>query len=95
MDNRWISVEDQLPETDNKNSHTHDVLVYIPKREGVNQYGIYLGKLKEHKADPEGKKNFWGIPTPGSMWTVWAWGYFEEPIVTHWMPIPDPPILQD
>ena len=87
----WISVKDRLPKTDGKNEHTHDVLVYIPKRDGVNQHGIYLGKLLKIEPDRDGSGNIWGIPTPGSEWTVWAWGYLEEPVVTHWMPLPEPP----
>lgn len=87
----WISVKDKLPETDGNNDHTHDVLVYIPKRDGIKQYGIYLGKLRKVAPDLDGSANFWGIPTPGSEWTVWAWGYLEEPVVTHWMPLPEAP----
>lgn len=86
----WISVEDRLPDTDNENSHTFDVLVYIPKREGCRQHGIYLGKLRYTKAS-DGSDNFWGIPTEASEWTVWAWSYFEHPVVTHWMPLPEAP----
>lgn len=87
----WISVNDKLPDTDNKNEHTYDVLVYIPKREGCHQYGIYLGKIKFTKGSPDGSNNIWGIPTQDCDWTIWGWGYFEEPIVTHWMPLPEPP----
>lgn len=80
--NEWISVEDRLPETDNENSHTHDVLVYIPQRDKCRQYGIYLGKLKRIEAD-DGSRNFWRVPTDASDWTVWGWSYFEHPVVTH------------
>lgn len=88
LQNEWISVEERLPETDNEN--THNVLVYIPQREGCCQHGIFLGKLKEVKAD-DGSGNFWGAKTEASAWTVWGWSYFEHPIVTHWKPIPTPP----
>lgn len=87
----WISVKDRLPETDGEGTHKYDVLVYIPKRDGVNQHGIYIGKLLEVEPDRDGSGNFWGIPTPGSDWTVWGWGYLEEPVVTHWMPLPEMP----
>ena len=89
LQNEWISVEERLPETDNENTHTHKVLVYIPQREGTCQHGIFLGKLKEVKAD-DGSMNFWGLKTEASEWTVWGWSYFEHPIVTHWKPIPTP-----
>ena len=87
----WISVKDRLPETDGENTYTYNVLVYIPKRDGVSQHGIYIGKLRKVEPDCDGSKNFWGIPTPGSDWTVWGWGYFQEPVVTHWMPLPEAP----
>lgn len=85
--NEWISVKDRLPETDNESSDTYDVLVYIPQREGIRQYGIHIGQLKRIEAD-DGRRNFWGIPCKESDWTVWGWSYFEHPVVTHWMPLP-------
>ena len=42
----WISVDERLPETDNENRHTFNVLVYIPEREGCRQHGMYLGKIR-------------------------------------------------
>lgn len=87
----WISVKDRLPETNNKNDHKYEVLVYIPKREGCRQNGIYVGKINHIEADEHGTRNFWGLKTPGSEWTIWGWGYLEKPIVTHWMPLPEPP----
>lgn len=91
---RWIPVTERLPETDGKNTHAHDVLVYIPKRDGCNQHGIYLGKLSYVPPD-DGSGNFWGIKTEASDWTVWSWGYLETPVVTHWMPLPEPPEVSE
>lgn len=88
---RWIPVSERLPETDGKNEHTFDVLVYVPKREGCNQHGYFLGKLCKIEADNTGSGNFWGAKTPGSNWTLWGWSYFEEPIPSHWMPLPQSP----
>lgn len=87
---QWVSVKDALPDTDGKNTHDYDVLVYVPKREGCIQHGIYIGKLNNIPAD-DGSENFWGIKTKASEWTIWGWGYIEHPIVTHWMPLPAPP----
>lgn len=87
---QWMSVKDALPDTDGKNTHDYDVLVYVPKREGCSQHGIYIGKLNNIPAD-DGSGNFWGIKTKASEWTIWGWGYIEHPIVTHWMPLPVPP----
>jgi hypothetical protein len=87
----WISCSEKLPETDGENTHAFDVLVYVPKRDGCSQNGYYLGKLHKVEADNTGNKNFWGIKTSGSKWTLWGWGYFEEPIPSHWMLLPQPP----
>lgn len=87
---RWIPVSERLPESNHRNDHVGDVLCYVPLRDGCRQNGVYLGKHKHVEAD-NGSKNFWGRPTPASDWTLWGWSYFEEPIVTHWMPCPDTP----
>ena len=86
----WISVDERLPETDNKNTYDYNVLVFIPKREGCRQHGMFLGKLKHSEAN-DGSCNIWNIPIEESEWTVWGWSYFEHPVVTHWMPLPAAP----
>lgn len=87
----WISVEDRLPETDDLSGCSCDVLLYVPEREGVRQHGVYIGKIRFTKGDPSGRSNFWGIPTKDSEWAIHGWSYFEHPVVTHWMPLPDAP----
>lgn len=82
---KWISVKEKMPAKGEK------VLLYIPEREGCKQHGMYLGEAGEVEADPKGEHNFWGLPTPGSNWGIDGWSYFEEPIVTHWMLLPDAP----
>ena len=89
----WISVEDRLPETDYKNTFDYNVLVYIPKREGCKQSGMFLGKVCKVEGD-DGKRNFWNIKTEPCEWTVWGWSYFEHPVVTHWKPLPQPPKMK-
>lgn len=90
---RWIPVEERLPESNGKNDHVGDVLCYVPERKGCRQSGVYLGKLC-HMAADDGSKNFWGIKTEESEWTLWNWSYFEHPIVTHWMPFAEPPEVE-
>lgn len=85
----WISVKERMPSKGEK------VLLYIPEREGCKQHGMYLGKVEKVEADPNGEHNFWGLPTPGSNWRIDGWSYFEEPIVTHWMPLPDIEGIED
>jgi hypothetical protein len=88
----WIPVSERLPETDETNSHKFDVLVYVPKRDGCHQSGYFIGKLHKVEADNTGNTNFWGVKTPGSEWTLWGWSYFEKPIPSHWMSLPQSPI---
>ncbi len=91
MEQQWISVEDRLPEFNESNDHKKDVLLYIPRREGVRQHGVYIGCLHPTKGDPKGEHNFWGIKTEDCDWTIWGWSYFEHPVVSAWMPLPKPP----
>lgn len=87
LTNEWIPCAERLPEK----SYKPNVLVYVPPREGVRQSGIKVGHLEVVEADPEGKKNVWGIPREACEWSLYGWSYFEHPIVTHWMPLPEPP----
>jgi len=88
---RWISVEERLPEFDKK------VLAWVENKDPEGKFngknGIYVAELKdkEPNPDPEGKRNFWGIPGYDSVWTVWSWSYFTEPAVRYWRPLPEPP----
>ena len=86
---KWISVNEKMPAKGEK------VLLYIPEREGCKQHGMYLAEIEKVEADPKGEHNLWGLPTPGSNWSIDGWSYFEEPIVTHWMPLPDAPEVED
>lgn len=86
---KWISVKERMPSKGEK------VLLYIPEREGCKQHGMYLGAAGEVEADPKGEHNFWGRPTHGSNWRIDSCSYYEEPIVTHWMLLPDAPEVED
>ncbi len=86
----WIPTTEQLPESNHKNDHVGDVLCFVPPRDGCYQSGLYLGKPK-HVAADDGSGNFWGRPMQASDWTLWGWIYLEKPVVTHWMPLPEPP----
>lgn len=85
----WISVKERMP------AKGENVLLYIPEREVYKQHGMYLGAAGEVEADPKGEHNFWGRHTPGSNWSIDGWSYFEEPIVSHWMLMPDAPEVED
>ena len=87
---KWIPVTERLPEFNQK------VLALVKNKDPnglFNKDGIYTAVLRNKvpKHDPEGKKNFWGLPGYDSVWTVWAWSYFTEPDVLCWMPLPEPP----
>lgn len=87
---RWIPVEERLPENNHKKGRAGDVLCYVPPRDGCLQNGVYLGKM-EHIVADDGSGNFWNLKTPESDWALLGWSYFEQPVVTHWMPMPEPP----
>lgn len=80
----WVSVEDRLPEVGQR------VLVVAY---GWKSETVYLGYLDPGwlKGDPEGKGNFWGVPTNPSDWRLAGWSYFRDPDVRYWMPCPEPP----
>ena len=86
---KWISVKGKMPAKGEK------VLRYIPEREGCKQHGMYLGEAGAVEADQKGEHNFWCRPVYGSDWRISGWSYFEEPIVTHWMLLPEAPEVDD
>lgn len=75
----WISVNDRLPELGEQ------VLLIAY---GWSDTTVYLGRL-EHMS-PE---TSWltGITSKESEWCIQGWSYLREPVVTHWMPLPEPP----
>lgn len=74
---KWISVKDRLPEP------KVDVILIA---KGWNDRQVYIGRLDEVKPS---KSWLTGLTSNGSQWTVWGFSYLKEPIVTHWMPLPD------
>ncbi|MGI5825196.1 MAG: DUF551 domain-containing protein [Bacillota bacterium] len=82
----WISVEDRLPEKEK-------YVLLISKGWKNSQNDVYIGCLKDNaiEADPKGERNFWGIPTEETDWSIYGWSYFKKPNVTHWQPLPEPP----
>ena len=76
---KWISVKDRLP------SDEQDVLVIA---HGWDGRLVYVGSHKRVEA-----KKSWltGITNKSSEWLLWGWSYLKEPMVTHWMPLPQPP----
>lgn len=75
----WISVKDRLPEPNT------DVLLIA---HGWKERSVYIGRLRT--VEPT-KSWLTGITSKGSDWTIWGFSYIVEPIVTHWMPLPEPP----
>ena len=75
----WISVEDRLP------SDEQDVLVIAHGRGGRL---VYVGS---HKRVESQKSWLTGITNKSSEWLLWGWSYLKEPMVTYWMPLPEPP----
>lgn len=76
----WISVKDKLPEPE------QDVLVIA---HGWSGRLLYIGSYQRMKAETS-----WltGVTSKASDWSLWGWSYLREPEVTHWMPLPEPPM---
>ena len=75
----WISVDDRLPEQDK------EVLLIVY---GWEDRLYYTGCL--HRQESE-RSWLTGIESKASDWKIWGFSYLREPIVTHWMPLPEPP----
>lgn len=76
----WISVKDKLPEPE------QDVLVIA---HGWSGRLLYIGNYQRMEAETS-----WltGVTSKASEWSLWGWSYLREPEVTHWMPLPEPPM---
>ena len=79
MVQEWISVDDRLP------SDEQDVLVIA---HGWGGRLVYVGSHKRIEAQ---KSWLTGITNKSSEWLLYGWSYLKEPMVTHWMPLPQLP----
>ncbi len=75
----WIPVTERLPERDK------EVLLIV---HGWEDRLYYTGCL--HRQESE-RSWLTGIESKASDWKIWGFSYLREPIVTHWMPLPEPP----
>ena len=75
----WIPVTERLPECDK------EVLLIV---HGWGDRLYYTGCL--HRQESE-RSWLTGIESKASDWKIWGFSYLREPIVTHWMPLPNPP----
>ena len=75
----WISVKDRLP------SDEQEILVIA---RGWDERLVYVGSHKRVEAH---KSRLTGITNKSSEWSLLGWCYLKEPMVTHWMPLPEPP----
>ena len=79
----WISVKDRIPE------YGEQVLLTAY---GWSDTTVYIGQLKHMDAETS-----WltGITNKESEWCIRGWSYLKEPVVTHWMSLPEPPKEDD
>ena len=75
----WISVKERLPDDE------QEVLVIA---HGWDGRLVYVGSHKRVEAQ---KSWLTGITNKSSEWSLWGWSYLKEPMVTHWLPLPEPP----
>ena len=75
----WVSVNDMLPDDE------QEVLVIA---HGWGGRLVYVGSHKRVEAQ---KSWLTGITNKSSEWSLWGWSYLKEPMVTHWMQLPEPP----
>ena len=75
----WIPVTERLPELDK------EVLLIV---HGWEDRLYYTGCLHRQEAE---RSWLTGIESKASDWKIWGFSYLREPIVTHWMPLPNPP----
>ena len=75
----WIPVTERLPERDK------EVLLIV---HGWEDRLYYTGCLHRQEAE---RSWLTGIESKASDWKIWGFSYLREPIVTHWMPLPQPP----
>ena len=75
----WIPVTERLPERDK------EVLLIV---HGWKDRLYYTGCLHRQEAE---RSWLTGIESKASDWKIWGFSYLREPIVTHWMPMPQPP----
>ena len=75
----WISVKNRMPDDE------QEVLVIA---HGWDGRLVYVGSHKRVEAQ---KSWLTGITNKSSEWSLWGWSYLKEPMVTHWMPMPEPP----
>lgn len=76
---KWIPVTERLPERDK------EVLLIV---HGWEDRLYYTGCLHRQEAE---RSWLTGIESKASDWKIWGFSYLREPIVTHWMPLPNPP----
>ena len=75
----WIPVTERLPERDK------EVLLIV---HGWEDRLYYTGCLHRQEAE---RSWLTGIESKASDWKIWGFSYLREPMVTHWMPLPEPP----
>ena len=75
----WIPVTERLPERDK------EVLLIV---HGWEDRLYYTGCLHRQEAE---RSWLTGIESKASDWKIWGFSYLREPIVTHWMPLPELP----
>ena len=80
---KWISVDERLPPPDEPYTN---YLVWVAYGEGAySEIATYWPEAKDHN---------YGFLARSAHWEIEDWNVSEEiyqHVITHWMPLPDPP----
>ena len=79
--NEWVSVDERLPEDDVPEHKMQIAVLVLTDRETV--------KIKNRTYHPA--RFYYGKFYPER----WDWGTFNDDRITHWTPLPAPPVKED
>lgn len=84
----WINVEDKLPKQ-------NECVLFVERHSGLVNYGFYEEVDRDEpfiKEFPDGRKICFEKPDGGVWWRFRFADALERKNVSHWMPLPTPPM---
>ena len=81
--NKWISVEDRLPEPYDRDPDWSETVLFLTTQGHIHSGYRYKGRVQTSFYDDDWSSPYWLDESENLS--------FEEEFVTHWMPLPTPP----